>query len=100
METVEFYGGVDEIGGNKIKVNVDSTSLMLDFGMSFSKNGMYFDNFVNPRKSNGIGRDRIHGNSHLTGQFVFGNQPAGEQQRVAGNIQENQTELGTISNLD
>ena len=55
METVEFYGGVDEIGGNKIKVNVDSTSLMLDFGMSFSKNGMYFDNFVNPRKSNGIG---------------------------------------------
>ena len=55
METVEFYGGVDEIGGNKIKVNADSTSLMLDFGMSFSKNGMYFDNFVNPRKSNGIG---------------------------------------------
>ena len=55
METLEFYGGVDEIGGNKIKVNADSTSLMLDFGMSFSKTGRYFDNFINPRKSNGIG---------------------------------------------
>lgn len=55
METLEFYGGVNEIGGNKIKLNLDSTSLLLDFGMSFSKVGQYFTDFMNPRKGNGLG---------------------------------------------
>ena len=55
METLEFYGGVNEIGGNKIKLNLDSTSLLLDFGMSFSQAGKYFAEFMTPRKGNGLG---------------------------------------------
>ena len=61
--TLKFYGGVNEIGGNKILVdNNDSSkqsennisSLFLDFGMSFSKAGNYFSEFLQPRKLNGI----------------------------------------------
>lgn len=54
MKTLEFYGGVNEIGGNKIKLNQDSTSLFLDFGMSFSKVNQYYSEFLQPRKSNGL----------------------------------------------
>lgn len=54
MDTLEFYGGVNEIGGNKIKLNLDSTSLFLDFGMSFNKLGEYFAEFIGPRKGNGL----------------------------------------------
>lgn len=61
--SLNFYGGVNEIGGNKILVdNKDSSnsddknisSLFLDFGMSFSKAGDYFSEFLQPRKLNGI----------------------------------------------
>ena len=54
MYDINFYGAVGEIGGNKIKVDMNSTSLMLDFGMSFNEVGKYFDNFVQPRKANGL----------------------------------------------
>lgn len=54
MDILEFYGGVNEIGGNKIKLNLDSTSLFLDFGMSFSKAGEFFTDFMSPRVGNGI----------------------------------------------
>jgi len=58
-----FYGGVNEIGGNKILVDdknpsdpsgKDVSSLFLDFGMSFSKAASYFSEFLQPRKLNGI----------------------------------------------
>ena len=55
MSDISFYGGVDEIGGNKIKLDMDSTSLLLDFGMSFKQYGKFFSEFINPRKANGIG---------------------------------------------
>ncbi|MDR2966920.1 MAG: MBL fold metallo-hydrolase [Methanobacteriaceae archaeon] len=58
---LNFYGGVSEIGGNKILVNNNDSSnsskdssLFLDFGMSFSKAGNYFSEFLQPRKLNGI----------------------------------------------
>jgi len=58
-----FYGGVNEIGENKILVDDKNSSnsldknvsaLFLDFGMSFSKAGSYFSEFLQPRKLNGI----------------------------------------------
>ena len=61
--SLKFYGGVNEIGGNKILIdNKESSnsskenisSLFLDFGMSFSKAGEYFSEFLQPRKLNGI----------------------------------------------
>jgi ribonuclease J len=54
MVNIDFYGGVDEIGGNKILVNHDKSSLFLDFGMSFSRANKYFSEFLQPRKANGI----------------------------------------------
>ena len=54
MVKINFYGGVDEIGGNKILVGSNSTSVFLDFGMSFNKANDYFSEFLQPRKSNGI----------------------------------------------
>ena len=54
MVKIDFYGGVDEIGGNKILIGSDSTSFFLDFGMSFNKANDYFSEFLQPRKSNGI----------------------------------------------
>jgi ribonuclease J len=38
-----FYGGVGEIGGNKILLEADDTRLFLDFGTSFSREDEYFE---------------------------------------------------------
>jgi len=54
MTKIDFYGGVDEIGGNKILVKEEATSLFLDFGMSFSTANKYFSEFLQPRKANGL----------------------------------------------
>ena len=54
MTSLTFYGGVNEIGGNKILLEDKDTKVFLDFGMSFGKNGMYFDKFLHPRVSVGI----------------------------------------------
>lgn len=55
MVTLTFYGGVNEIGGNKILLDDHGTKLFLDFGMSFSRRGRFFEEFLNPRTANGIG---------------------------------------------
>ncbi|BAZ96844.1 MBL fold metallo-hydrolase [Dehalococcoides mccartyi] len=38
-----FYGGVGEIGGNKILLEADGTRIFLDFGTSFSSEDEYFE---------------------------------------------------------
>ncbi|MBD3280362.1 MBL fold metallo-hydrolase, partial [Candidatus Dojkabacteria bacterium] len=55
MTGLTFFGGVGEIGGNKILVSDGQDKIFLDFGMSFSKQFKYFDAFLNPRKLNGMG---------------------------------------------
>ncbi|MBN1682672.1 MBL fold metallo-hydrolase [Candidatus Bathyarchaeota archaeon] len=52
MSSLTFYGGVDEIGGNKILLDDKGTRVMLDFGMSFNQSGKYFSEFLQPRKCN------------------------------------------------
>jgi len=54
MTSLTFYGGVNEIGGNKILLQDKDTKVFLDFGMSFGKRSKFFEEFVNPRVSNGI----------------------------------------------
>jgi len=49
--TLTFYGGVKEIGGNKILLDDNGTKLFLDFGMSFTKRAKYFEEFL---KSDGL----------------------------------------------
>ena len=55
MVKLIFYGGVEEIGGNKILLEDNDTKIFLDFGMSFKKRGLYFEEFLTPRPANGIG---------------------------------------------
>lgn len=50
-----FYGGVKEIGGNKILLEDKGTKIFMDFGMSFNKRGKFFEEFLTPRTANGIG---------------------------------------------
>jgi mRNA degradation ribonuclease J1/J2 len=50
-----FYGGVKEIGGNKILLEDGGTKILLDFGMCFKRRGLYFEEFLTPRSANGIG---------------------------------------------
>ncbi len=49
MVDITLYGGVDEIGGNKILLESDGHRIFLDFGMSFGKTGEFFAQFVKPR---------------------------------------------------
>ena len=55
MVSLQFYGGIKEIGGNKILLEDRDTKIFLDFGISFSKRQKYFEEFLTPRTSNGIG---------------------------------------------
>lgn len=55
MVRLTFYGGVKEIGGNKILLEDNGTKIFLDFGMSFKRRSLYFEEFLTPRTANGIG---------------------------------------------
>ena len=50
-----FFGGVGEIGGNKILLHDRDTRVFLDFGLSFAKEGRYFGGYLCPRSVNGAG---------------------------------------------
>ena len=52
--TITFYGGVNEVGGNKILLRDQDTSILLDFGKGFSRRAKYFEEYLNPRTANGI----------------------------------------------
>lgn len=53
--TVTFYGGVDEIGGNKILVEDRDTKVFFDFGISFGARRLFFTSlFLSPRSSRGL----------------------------------------------
>ncbi|UCH31218.1 MAG: MBL fold metallo-hydrolase [Candidatus Bathyarchaeota archaeon] len=55
MVNLTFFGGVDSIGGNKILVEDTDGSVFFDFGKSFSFGSDYFENWLVPRKINGLG---------------------------------------------
>ncbi|HZD13474.1 MAG TPA: hypothetical protein VE177_08160, partial [Candidatus Binatus sp.] len=52
---ITFYGGVGEIGGNKIVVEDGDTRVFLDFGMSLQDRGRFFSEpFLSPRDQHGL----------------------------------------------
>jgi len=55
MAKLTFYGGVNEIGGNKILLEDKGTKVFLDFGQSFDFGEEYFTNWLQPRGLNGLG---------------------------------------------
>jgi ribonuclease J len=53
--SVTCFGGVGEIGGNKILLEDKDTKVFLDFGTGFTDGLGYFDAGISPRKVNGAG---------------------------------------------
>jgi ribonuclease J len=65
-----FYGGVNEIGGNKILLEINNKKLFLDFGISFEKRGMFYtDPYLKP----GSFKDLLEFNilPHIDGVYKF-----------------------------
>ena len=50
--SITFHGGVQDIGGNKFLVKDKDTTLLMDFGMSFTAEGNFFSEFMKARGSN------------------------------------------------
>jgi ribonuclease J len=46
---IKFYGGINEIGGNRILIEDGSTRVFLDYGMSFSRHQKFFEEYLKPR---------------------------------------------------
>jgi ribonuclease J len=54
MVKLTFYGGVNEIGGNKVLLEDGDTRLFFDFGISFAKRYRYFEEYLKPRAGAGL----------------------------------------------
>src|SRR5512136_117468 len=54
MVKLTFYGGVREIGGNKILLEDDRGKLFLDFGYPYSKYRTYYEEYLKPRAGAGL----------------------------------------------
>lgn len=54
MLSLTCYGGVGEIGGNKILLEDSHVSLFFDFGFPFKKRARYFEEYLNPRAGAGL----------------------------------------------
>lgn len=51
---ITFYGGVNEVGGNKILLDDGGTRILLDFGKGFSRRARFFEEYLKPRSANGL----------------------------------------------
>ncbi len=57
MVKLTFFGGVDEIGGNKILVEDKGTRVFFDFGLSFAKGQKFYTGYLNARNMAGAADD-------------------------------------------
>ncbi len=57
MVKLTFFGGLDEIGGNKILVEDGKTRVFFDFGLSFSKGQEFYTGFLSSRRVTGAADD-------------------------------------------
>ncbi|MFA5870235.1 MAG: MBL fold metallo-hydrolase, partial [Candidatus Bathyarchaeia archaeon] len=54
MVSLRFFGGVGEIGGNKILLEDGDTRVWLDFGRSFDSGADYYTSYLQPRGIAGL----------------------------------------------
>jgi ribonuclease J len=54
MVKLTFYGGVREIGGNKILLEDDREKLFLDFGYPYKKYHAFYEEYLKPRVGAGL----------------------------------------------
>ncbi|MCX6004015.1 MAG: MBL fold metallo-hydrolase, partial [Chloroflexi bacterium] len=54
MVHLTFYGGVNEIGGNKILLEDNSKRLLLDFGFPYKRHKQFYEEYLKPRGGAGL----------------------------------------------
>ncbi|MFH1381920.1 MAG: MBL fold metallo-hydrolase [Chloroflexota bacterium] len=54
MVQLSFYGGIDEIGGNKILLEDGPRKLFLDFGFSYQTSKLFYEEYLKPRSGAGL----------------------------------------------
>jgi len=54
MVRLTFYGGVNEIGGNKILLEDDDRRLLLDFGFPYKRHKLFYEEYLKPRGGVGL----------------------------------------------
>ncbi|MFH1002646.1 MAG: MBL fold metallo-hydrolase [Chloroflexota bacterium] len=54
MVELTFYGGVNEIGGNKILLEDGGRSLLLDFGFPYKRHKQFYEEYLRPRSGAGL----------------------------------------------
>jgi ribonuclease J len=73
--TLTFYGGVNEIGGNKILLKDHDTKVFFDFGMSFTaKKQFYSPPFLSPKNERSLQELGIL--PQINGVYKFDQTPA------------------------
>jgi ribonuclease J len=75
MVSLTFYGGVGEIGGNKILVTDRDTRILLDFGMNFAERSKFYSTpWLAPRDERGFLEFGLL--PKIDGTYVFDEEPA------------------------
>jgi hypothetical protein len=54
MVSLTFYGGVNEIGGNKILLEDSDRRLFLDFGFPYKRYKQFYEEYLKPRSDAGL----------------------------------------------
>lgn len=54
MVNLTFYGGVNEIGGNKILLEDGERLLLLDFGFPYKRHKLFYEEYLKPRSGAGL----------------------------------------------
>ena len=48
------YGGVNEIGGNKLLLEDDDSKLLIDFGFPYKRHKLFYEEYLKPRGGAGL----------------------------------------------
>lgn len=54
MVRLTFYGGINEIGGNKILLEDGERRLFLDFGFPYKRHKLFYEEYLKPRSGTGL----------------------------------------------
>ncbi len=54
MARLAFYGGINEIGGNKILLEEGKRRLLLDFGFPYQRHRRFYEEYLRPRSGAGL----------------------------------------------
>ena len=54
MVRLSFYGGINEIGGNKILLEDGERRLLLDFGFPYKRHKLFYEEYLKPRGGAGL----------------------------------------------